>query len=109
MQRRNDEILSETLCFHAQQAAEKALKAALVYFLIEPPKTHSIGMLAEMLPEGINVPPFINEAKGLTDYAVSARYPGELEEITEHELNTAIQLADSVFGWAKKLVYTQAE
>ena len=31
IKRNGDEILIETLCFHAQQAAEKALKAVLVF------------------------------------------------------------------------------
>ena len=35
------DILAETLCFHAQQAAEKALKAVLVHVGIEFPRTHS--------------------------------------------------------------------
>jgi HEPN domain-containing protein len=34
------EILLETLCFHPQQAAEKALKAVLIYSNIPVLKTH---------------------------------------------------------------------
>jgi HEPN domain-containing protein len=35
------EILIESLCFHAQQAVEKALKAVLVRENIRPPRTQS--------------------------------------------------------------------
>ena len=55
--RHSEEILIETLCFHAQQTAEKALKAVLVFCNIEPPKTHSIGMLTELLPSKIERSP----------------------------------------------------
>lgn len=32
----------EVVCFHCQQAAEKSLKAYLVYSGIRPPKTHDL-------------------------------------------------------------------
>lgn len=38
-------VMLEGLCYHAQQAAEKALKAVLVANNIFPPKTHSIRVL----------------------------------------------------------------
>ena len=58
------DILAETLCFHAQQAAEKALKAESVV--------------------------------GLTDYAVTTRYPGETEPVDPAELEESIRLAQAV-------------
>jgi len=33
-------VILEDLCFEAQQAAEKALKALLLYHGTEPPRTH---------------------------------------------------------------------
>ena len=39
----------EALCFHAQQAAEKGLKAVLVHFQVDFPRTHSIGELIGLL------------------------------------------------------------
>ncbi|MBN2050303.1 MAG: HEPN domain-containing protein [Spirochaetales bacterium] len=35
----------EIICFHCQQAAEKALKAYLAYNEIRPPKTHDLDEL----------------------------------------------------------------
>ena len=43
-------ILLESLCFHAQQAAEKALKAVLIAHDIRYPKTHNISTLLDFLP-----------------------------------------------------------
>ncbi len=48
----NKKILLEDLCFHAQQATEKALKAVLVANGIPFPKTHNIRTLLEFLTRG---------------------------------------------------------
>lgn len=37
------EIFPDIICFHAQQAAEKYLKAYLVFLEKEFPKTHALG------------------------------------------------------------------
>lgn len=38
----------EIICFHCQQAAEKALKAYLVFLEIRVPKTHDLDQLLEL-------------------------------------------------------------
>ena len=43
----------EQLCFHAQQAAEKAIKAVLVHLGINFPRAHNIQGLIDLLPEEI--------------------------------------------------------
>lgn len=50
-------VLFETLCFHAQQAAEKAIKALLIAKKITFPKTHSIRMLLDLLPPEVKQSP----------------------------------------------------
>ena len=42
----------ETLCFHAQQTAEKAIKAVLVHYNKPFPRTHSIEHLLKILKRG---------------------------------------------------------
>lgn len=72
-------VLFEDLCFHSQQAAEKALKAVLVARSRPVPRTHSIPRLLELMPAPPAVPETVQEAAILTDYAVSAsraRPPG---------------------------------
>ena len=69
-------ILFEDLCFHAQQAAEKAIKAILVACDIPVPRTHNLRTLFDLLPAEVSVPANIQEAAGLSDYAVASRYPG---------------------------------
>lgn len=46
-----DGVLLDTLCFHAQQAAEKSLKAVLILRVGVVPYTHDIGELIEALAD----------------------------------------------------------
>ena len=102
--RDNPDILPETLCFHAQQTAEKALKAVFVYKKIDFPRTHNIKTLVDLLALTISIPENIHEAGSLTEYAVETRYPGDYETITHEEYLEAIQLAEEVLSWAKTIV-----
>ncbi len=75
-------IMLGTLCFLAQQACEKSLKALLVFNSIEFPRTHNLNVLIEHLPEDIDIPSRVFECAALTEYAVSSRYPGVSEPVT---------------------------
>jgi HEPN domain-containing protein len=99
----DEDILLEALCFHAQQAVEKAIKAVLISRSIVFPKTHNIGVLLELLPPEIARDAMLSQAASLTEYAVSARYPGEAEDVTKEELSAAIRLADRALAWAAEL------
>lgn len=101
---KSPKVLYETLCFHAQQAVEKTLKAVLIANKIPSTKTHNIGTLIGMLPAHVELPEELKEAAELTTYAVMARYPGDLEPVTEDEYLEAIGLAKKVLNWAKHQV-----
>lgn len=81
--------------YHAQQCAEKYLKAFLVFHQIDFPYTHSITRLLEICSSLINTNEF-TEAEMLTPFAITARYPGEDEEVTKEEALEAIRMADLV-------------
>lgn len=81
--------------YHAQQCAEKYLKAFLVYHQIDFPYTHSITRLLEICSEVINTNEF-TEAEMLTPFAITTRYPGEDEEVRKEEAVEAIRIADLV-------------
>jgi len=97
-------VLLEGLCFHAQQAAEKALKAVLIANNTNFPKTHSIRMLIDLLPPTVSKPEIVEDAAGLTDYAVISRYPGDTEPIDDEEYREAIRLSEAVVSWAEKFI-----
>jgi HEPN domain-containing protein len=98
------DVLYNELCFHAEQAAEKSIKAVLVERGIEFRKVHSIAYLLRLLPPDIPLPPEAAEAVSLTIYAVIARYPGDYEEITEEIYREAVRIARVVFTWAEQVI-----
>ena len=94
--------LREDLCFLAQQAAEKALKAVYQFRQMPFRYIHDLEELGKGLEDaGIEVPPEVKEATILTRYAVETRYPGLVEPITEAEYQSAIHLAEAVVRWAE--------
>ncbi len=103
--RERKDIIPEQACFHAQQSAEKALKAVLLFKSIEFPLVHDLKTLVGLLQKNaISFPPEIQEAGLLTPYAAEARYPGHLEEVTPSEVDEAIRIAEAVFTWASGVV-----
>ncbi len=99
-----DSVLLETLCYHAQQAAEKSLKAILVYYSVSVPRTHNIGTLIDLLEEYIDIPESIGDVAILTEYAVSSRYPTFSEPVDRNDYELALQLADRCFLWARSII-----
>ena len=98
-------ILYEDLCFDAQQAVEKSLKAILINLNQYFPNTHSIGILLKLIEEaGVEIPKNINQAKLLTSYAVDARYPGDYEPVSKEEYKEALKIAEDVFKWLDNII-----
>lgn len=101
---RPSKVLFEGLCFHAQQAAEKAPKAVLIANGVPPTKTHNIRTLLDLLPQDVIVPHEVEDAASLTDYAVISRYPGDFESINEKEYKETVRLAEAVVLWAERII-----
>lgn len=78
--------VTDVVCFHAQQCAEKALKAFLVFAGIHIEKTHYLPHLVELCAR---VDPafeaLMSLAAELTDYATGPRYPDEWRDIPVDE------------------------
>jgi HEPN domain-containing protein len=84
-------------CFHAQQAAEKYLKALLTWHQIEFPKTHAIELLLELLKRvDSRTASQLKDAGELTPYGVDIRYPGDQPEPELEEACEAVDLARKV-------------
>ncbi len=95
----------ESLCFHAQQAAEKAIKAVCKTHGHGFDYTHNIGHLLHGLElRGHTVPDEIWLASDLTRFAWEARYPGVREPVTQDEYREALAMAQSVVRWAAAIV-----
>ena len=88
----------DTVCFHAQQTAEKYLKAFLVFSDSEIPKTHS---LIRLIRDCILIDPSFNELiekniDELTDFAVEIRYADDFYFPSIEESRDAIKKAEFV-------------
>jgi HEPN domain-containing protein len=84
------------VAYHAQQCAEKSLKAFLVSHRIDFPYTHNISRLLELCSEAAHWSDSLLDAEELSVYAVTTRYPGEEEEVSRDEALRAIELAKLV-------------
>jgi HEPN domain-containing protein len=91
--------------FHAQQAVEKALKAALFTHQIEFGRTHDLIKLAQLLRgRGINVPVSDNQMRLLNPFAVTFRYDDmDIETISKED---AANMITTIRIWAEKMVET---
>lgn len=81
------------VAYHAQQCAEKSLKAYLVFHRVDFPYTHNISRLLELCNDTPQWGDSLLDAEELSVYAVTTRYPGEEEEVTRDEALLAIDLA----------------
>ena len=89
-------------CFHAQQAAEKAIKAVLVARRVPFPFTHDLGRLIDLLEaNGARISSEVRDADLLTDFATIARYPSAIE-ITEGDWSSALATARRVIAWVEQ-------
>jgi HEPN domain-containing protein len=98
-------VYLEDLCFSAQQAAEKAIKAVLLHLGIRFPYTHDLAQLLTLVKQsGLEMPEVVIGAAALSDYAVESRYPGLAEPVTQEEYEEAITLAGEVVRWAQGII-----
>lgn len=100
---RRKQPFTYSACFHAQQCAEKYLKALLVSRGAEFPKTHDLLLLSGLCERiGILVAVDAKRLNTLSDYAVRARYPGE--EPTPEDARDAYATAQVVRHFARALL-----
>ncbi len=95
-------VVKEDLCFDAQQAAEKAVKAVLIHLGIRFPYIHDLAALLALVEEhGESLSPHVKEAARLTRFAVETRYPSFDEPVTREEYEQALATAEAVVRWAE--------
>lgn len=90
-----DEPNPDAVCFHAQQCAEKYLKAVLIEHGLGFPKTHDLAIILSLVEaiepawEGLR-----EDLNALTDRAVEVRYPGNPSE--PDDAREAFEIASKV-------------
>ncbi|MBM3326132.1 MAG: HEPN domain-containing protein [Calditrichaeota bacterium] len=90
------------ICFHAQQMAEKALKAFLCANERHIEKVHDLTRLitlcAEVDPEFTSLRVITDE---LTPYAVVTRYPSDYRSISLDEAKQAVVKTERIYDFVK--------
>lgn len=87
--------------WHAQQAAEKALKAVLLHRRIPFPRTHDVRALASMLPPPLTVPVSKAALSLLTAAAIEGRYPSDAPDPDPQMIADAVGHAIRLVSWAE--------
>ena len=102
----------EIICFHAQQTAEKSVKAVLLRQskVTGVIKSHDISLLLDYVDRE-NFPfseVFHEYADELFPYGVIIRYPSQLQNnIDESRTGRAIRIAKEIWQWANEAVYSE--
>ena len=110
----NDLIVAETMsgdseahtgarAFHSQQAAEKAIKAALVVSGAEPEWIHDLISLAQELPAGWGTGATDSDLDKLSRYVMTARYGGVA--VTKDDADQALDIATAVMNAMRSKVH----
>ena len=89
-----DDCPYRLVAYHAQQCAEKYLKAYLVIRGVDFPFTHDIARLRELCLAQANWPAQIEDADELTPFAITARYPADDEPVSEAEALRAVNRSE---------------
>jgi HEPN domain-containing protein len=95
------ESCMDTVCFHAQQTAEKCLKALLTESGTPFRKIHDLDILLQLTGDA-EMQPYRQGCVMLSTYAVEARYPGDYVEPEQEEATEAVRIASMIYELAKK-------
>ena len=90
----SDDAPWDIVVFHAQQAAEKFLKAFLVSREQQPPKVHDLPRLLKLcVAFAPDLARFADECAFLSPLAVLSRYPGDEAESAREDAEKGIDIA----------------
>jgi HEPN domain-containing protein len=96
----------EIICYHCQQAAEKAIKAIFVHYNADIPHIHDLTKLLDAASQYDDaVMNIFRQANRLTNYAVFTRYPGD-NELSESDVEIALQYAEAVLTHIEFLLFS---
>ncbi|HJW86719.1 MAG TPA: HEPN domain-containing protein [Candidatus Brocadiaceae bacterium] len=103
--RQDTDIAEEILGFHAQQTAEKMLKAVLAYQGIEIPFTHRLTDLIDLGKEhGIILPAKLDDIRFLTPFAVEFRYDLYQEDEDTVDFDEIFALLTELRKWVNTII-----
>ena len=93
-----------SVCFHAQQYMEKAMKAVLVSNAVIFRRTHDLEELADWLEQKEIEPPLPKDRlKRLNPFAVTIRH--EDMELTLIDIQTVTEMMENGQAWVERQIY----
>lgn len=90
-------VPARNVAFHAQQAVEKAMKAALVLDGKKAPKSHDLDDLRNRLGPGWRVRRTHRDLSRLTQFAVEARYPDDVPPLNKLQSSASLRQARTIY------------
>ena len=89
------------VALHCQQAVEKAAKGALVLQGLEPPFSHNLALLAQLLADtGVAFPFAAADLNRLSPFAINEKYPAlRRRPISRDEARAFLPLAENGIAW----------
>lgn len=91
-------VIPRHVCWLSQQAAEKSIKAALVFSQIDFPYSHDLDLLRNILPKTWQVKTKCFDLAELTEWAIESRYPGDWPDATVEDAQCALKQAESIYS-----------
>jgi HEPN domain-containing protein/predicted nucleotidyltransferase len=100
---RSEHVPWGAVCFHAQQAAEKYVKALLIQCWIRPARTHDLHeLVVAARAAGYELPDLAAECAALKEYAVDVRYPEYMPIPGERAGREILAAARPIIGAARR-------
>lgn len=107
---RGDDKILDTAIYHTQQCAEKSLKAFLSFKQQPTQKTHDTALLTELcMSLNKNFETLLEDAKSFASYDTVFRYPGEILEPDEDDVESAIEKAEIIFNFVKDIIQRELQ
>ncbi|RLC46762.1 MAG: DNA-binding protein [Candidatus Coatesbacteria bacterium] len=96
---------TDTVCFHTQQAVEKALKAVLVWNQVPFPKTHNLIRLMDLaLGYMPGLERYRQDFAQMSIYSTEVRYPDDWFEPARDDANHSLAVAEEIVVKVRKLL-----
>ena len=70
----------------------------MIYLQIDFPRSHDLNLLFRLIPHSWQLNLTHPDLASLTEWAVDARYPGEMPEATDTDASIAVKHAQTVFS-----------
>ena len=96
------------VAYHAQQCAEKYLKAFLVLRGVDFPHTHNIARLRKLCVDLASWAEDLRDADELTEFAITSRYPGHEMKVTATDAQVSIRIAEVVRETVRRALSDEA-